>query len=162
MAVDLVTLGLTAQWGSVRAHAVIEVPAAAAWERIADVPNNASWFTSLVKSWCDTDPETGRPVRFVTTPTGVTMTEDILLVDHDQRRLQYRLRANPIMTHHLATIDVIELSVASCLVMYSTDLAPRPLALAFGAATQRALDTLKQQLESPARTSAAITNAAIS
>jgi hypothetical protein len=148
MAVELVTLGLTAKWGSVRANTVIEVPADAAWARIADVPNNASWFTSLVKSWCEADPETGRPVRFVTTPTGMTMTEDILLVDHDQRRLQYQLRANPIMTHHLATIDVIELSASTCLVIYSTDLAPRPLALAFGGATQRALHTLKEQLES--------------
>jgi hypothetical protein len=145
------TLGLTAPWASVR-HAVrVRCTPDAAWERIADVPNNASWFTSLVRSWVEPDPQTGRLVRNVLTPTGVTMVEDIVLVDHAQRRLQYRLRTNPVITHHLATIDVHDLTTDAanpeCLVVYSTDLSPRPLALAFGSAAGRALETLLHQLE---------------
>jgi hypothetical protein len=144
------TLGLTAEWASVRSHVTIARPAALAWARIADVPNNASWFTSLVKSWCERDPDTGKPIRKVLSPTGITMVEDIIVVDPAQRRLQYRLRPNPVIRSHLATIDVLELSAESCLVVYSTDLAPRPLALPFGAAAQRALETLRTQLETEA------------
>jgi hypothetical protein len=117
------------------------------WGRIADVPNNASWFTSLAKSWCETDDEIGRPIRKVQMPTGVTFTEDIVLVDHVQRRMQYQIRPVGMFTHHLATIDVIELPDATTMVVYSTDFAPKALALTFAAASDRALETLKQQLE---------------
>jgi Polyketide cyclase / dehydrase and lipid transport len=149
-------LGLTAKWGSVRAEALIQCSADAAWARIADVPNNASWFTSLVSSWCEPDPDTARPVRHVKLATGATMVEDLIVVDHVQRRLQYQLRPVMVITHHLATIDVIDLSMlpgapptGQCLVVYSTDLSPRSLALAFASGARRALVTLTEQLEQP-------------
>jgi hypothetical protein len=153
--IDPTILGLTAPWGSVRNEIRIHADPHAVWERIADVADNASWFTSLVRSWCETDPDSGRPIRKVVTPTGVTMVEDIVLVDHAQRRMQYQLRPNGVVTHHLATIDVIDLrsqdgapsTAERCLVVYSTDLAPRPLALPFAAAAQRALMELKSQME---------------
>ncbi len=150
---QLSTLGLTAKWGSVRVEELIACSADDAWARIADAANNASWFTSLTASWLEADPETGRVIRKVTMPTGATMIEDLVLVDHVQRRLQYQLRPVAVIAHHLATIDVIDLSALAgdlgrpcCLVVYSTDLSPRPLALAFAAGTRRALATLKQQL----------------
>jgi hypothetical protein len=152
--VDVEVLGLTAPWASVRADLCIAASPDRVWRRIADVANNASWFTSLVRSWCETDPDSQRPIRKVVSPTGMTMVEDIVLVDHAQRRMQYQLRPNGIVTHHLATIDVIDLAATlpetiatQCLVVYSTDLAPRPLALAFAAAAQRALGELKLQVE---------------
>jgi hypothetical protein len=140
-------LGLTAKWGSVRASRMITASPDAVWERIADVPNNASWFTSLAKSWCETDPDTGRPIRKVQMPTGATVTEDIVIVDHVQRRMQYQIRPIGMFTHHLATIDVIEMTDGTSMVVYSTDFAPKALALTFAAASERALETLKRQLE---------------
>jgi Polyketide cyclase / dehydrase and lipid transport len=163
------TLGLTEPVGSMREHVLIFAPVDAVWARVADVPNNSSWFTALDASWCEADPETGRPLRMVTTPTGMTMVEDIVRVDAIARRLQYRLRPGPIFDQHLATIDVIDLCELSghppsgppsghppsdhtqkpiTLVVYSTELRPAPLAIAFNGATRAALDTLKQQTES--------------
>jgi hypothetical protein len=153
---DFATLGLTAPWGSVRAEVAIQCAADLAWARIADVANNASWFTSITQSWCEPDPDNGRPLRKVALANGAVLVEDLIVVDHVQRRLQYQLRPALVFTHHLATIDVIDLSrlsdlsgstVAQCLVVYSTDLSPRPLALSFGAGARRALQTLKEQLE---------------
>jgi hypothetical protein len=155
------TLGLTAKWGSVRSEVLIQCSADAAWARIADVANNASWFTSLAESWCETDPDNGRPIRMVKLGNGATLVEDLIVVDHVQRRLQYQLRPAMMFTHHLATVDVIDVSALAgsptsgsptsgqCIVVYSTDLSPRPLALAFGAGARQALTTLKQQLETP-------------
>ncbi len=152
---EFAAYGLTAPWGTVRRHTVIECSPEAAWDRIADVPNNASWFTGLVASWCEPDPDTDKQVRKVTMPTGMVMTEDIVVVDNVQRRLQYALRPVSVFTHHLATIDVIEIpqvpnAPQTCLVVYSTDMAPRPIALSFGGAIERALASLKSQLEAAA------------
>jgi hypothetical protein len=149
---EFATLGLTARWGSVRREIVIECAPDAAWARIADVANNASWFTGVTRSWCERDPDTGKPVRKVQMPTGIVLTEDIILVDAAQRRLQYALRPLGPFTYHLATIDVLELpphpsGTPWCLVVYSTDLSPRPISLAFAGAAERGLETLKQQLE---------------
>lgn len=137
-----------------REHSIIFAPADAVWARIADVPNNSSWFTALDASWCEPDPESSRPLRMVTTPTGMTMVEDIVRVDAIARRLQYRLRPGPIFDQHLATIDVIDLCELSdrpekpiTLVVYSTELRPAPLAIAFNGAARAALHTLKQQTE---------------
>ncbi len=152
---EFAAYALTAPWGTIRRQTVIECSPDAAWDRIADVPNNASWFTGLVASWCEPDPDTGRRLRKVQMPTGIVMTEDIVVVDNVQRRLQYALRPIAVFTHHLATIDVIEIpqqpnSPQTCLVVYGTDMAPRPIALSFGGAIERALASLKSQLEAAA------------
>ncbi len=144
-------LGVTEPVGSIREHVIIEVPPDLVWSRIADVENNSSWFTSLQTSWCDLDNATGRPVRMVVGGTGLAMTEDIIRVDSVQRRLQYRLRPIGFITHHLATIDVLDVTdltgAPTSMVVYSTELSPAPLAVAFGGATRQALDTLKTQTE---------------
>ena len=144
-------VGLTEPVGSHRAQAIIHAPAATVWSRIADVANNSSWFTSLSRSWCEVDALTGFPVRMVIGGTGMTMVEDIIRVDSVQRRLQYRLRPFGFITHHLATIDVHDVSELAgqptSMIVYSTELAPAPLAVAFGAATHEALLNLKRQIE---------------
>jgi Polyketide cyclase / dehydrase and lipid transport len=144
-------LASTEPVGSLREHVHISAPVDTVWARILDVPNNSSWFTSIERSWCEADPLTGRPMRLVKVGSGATLTEDIVRVDSIQRRLQYRLRPFALITHHLATIDVIDTSAltgsASAMVLYSTELAPAALAVAFGGATRRALDELKLQLE---------------
>jgi hypothetical protein len=147
------TLGLTAPWGSIRQQVVIACEARQAWERIANLGDLASWFTDIGSAEMDTDAVTGRPTRWVTMPTGARLEEEIVLVDGVARRFQYRLKPVNFITHHLATIDVIEVpglgteSSPACLVVYSTDLGPRSLALAFASGTSRALASLKSQLE---------------
>lgn len=150
---EFATLALTEPVGSVREQVAIAAPGDAVWARIADVPNNSSWFLDIAKSWCESDTKSGRVIRKVQMRTGMTFIEDIIRVDAVQRRLQYRMRSVAFLKNHLATIDVIDTSAltssASCMVVYSTEMEPGSVSLSFGAATLRALITLKTQMESP-------------
>jgi hypothetical protein len=84
--------------------------------------------------------------RLVTTATGLPLPETILVNDPIQRRFQYRLDL-PVVRFHRGTIDVVELDPKRCLVLYSTDCEPDPMALVIGGATGNALGELKRQLE---------------
>jgi len=85
--------------------------------------------------------------RWVTLPSGITFEEDIVTLDHDLRRFQYRIVNNPLVTFHLATVDVIEDGTDRCLVSYSTDMTPEALALPIGGAAGEALRRLRDTCE---------------
>ncbi len=148
---DYGTIALTEPVGSIREHVPIAAPPSAAWARIADIENNNLWFTDIAKSWCEIDTNTGRLIRKVQMATGMTFIEDIIRVDAVQRRLQYRIRSVAFLKSHLATIDVIDTTALtttpSCMVVYSIELDPGTICLPFGAASFRALTTLKEQIE---------------
>ncbi len=93
-----------------------------------------------------TDATVNGSTRLITTATGLPLPETILVNDPIQRRFQYRLDL-PVVRYHRGTIDVIELDRARCLVVYSTDCEPDPMALVVGGATGNALQALKRQLE---------------
>ena len=73
------------------------------------------------------------------------MPEEIITIDDDLRRFQYRI-TSPIVSNHQGTIDVIPEPDGS-LVIYSTDISPDPMAYVFSGATGAALDELKAQME---------------
>ena len=98
------------------------------------------WFPGIVD--CAVDGNT----RTITMASGISMPEEILTNDSLQRRFQYRITA-AIVRQHLATLDVIALDDASCIVVYSTDADPDVMALVIGAATGDALIELKRQFE---------------
>jgi Polyketide cyclase / dehydrase and lipid transport len=152
MSFDFGTLALTEPVGSLREHVLISAAPQVVWNRVSDVANHSSWFISIEASSCQADPITGRPIRLVKSRNGATLTEDIIRVDSIQRRIQYKLRPFAFITHHLATVDVIDTTTLtgspSSMVIYSTELTPATLAIAFGAASRDALDALKQQIES--------------
>lgn len=81
--------------------------------------------------------------RWVTLPSGIVFEEEILLVDHDLRRFQYSIVGNPLITHHVGTIDVISIAVDKCIVIYGTDIEPEVLGLAIGAAAGHGLHNLE-------------------
>jgi len=124
---------------TVRRHIRINRSPDDVWARIRDAAALREWFPGLVSS--DVDGST----RTITTTSGISMPEEIITIDDDLRRFQYRI-TSPIESHHLATIDVIEDSGES-LVIYSTDISPDPMAYVFSGATGAALDELKYQME---------------
>ena len=126
---------------SVRREVVIHRSASDVWDRIGDPVAIREWFPGM------TDASVEGSVRLITTATGLPLPETILINDPIQRRFQYRLDL-PVVRFHRGTIDVIALDSELCLVVYSTDCEPDPMALVVGGATGNALHELKRQMES--------------
>jgi hypothetical protein len=126
--------------GSVRRTQFIRRSAADVWELVGAPARLHEWFpvsSSRVEG----------AKRWVVLPSGIQFEEDIVTLDHDLRRFQYRIVNNPLITFHLATVDVIEDGPDRCLVSYSTDMVPDPLALPIGGAAGEALRRLREIYE---------------
>ncbi len=139
----LATVALVTPIGSVRNDVRIRRPADDVWRVIADVGSVADWFPSFRSSRVE-----GRQ-RIVVTQTGISLVEDIWRVDHEQRRFQYAIVPNGAIREHRATVDVIDLGDETCVVVYSTDMAPAVLVLALSGGIAEALDNLRGRLEMP-------------
>ena len=126
--------------GSIRHHTFIRRPAAEVWELAGDPTRLHEWFPGITAC------EVNGNARVITLGSGLPMPEEILVRDDHQRRFQYRVTA-PLFRFHRGSIDVIELGDEECLVVYTTDADPRPLALVVGGATAEALDRLQQMME---------------
>ena len=124
--------------GSVRRSAILNAPADEVWGVIGRPEALHEWFPTTATRMEGT-------TRWVTLPTGIVFEEDVILVDNDLRRLQYRIVNNPLITQHLGMYDVIALSPPSCIVIYSTDMVPDVLALTVGAAAGEGLRHLEER-----------------
>ena len=127
--------------GSVRRHVHIDAGADAGWAFAGDPGRLAEWFP-VAES-----PMTGPATRTVTLATGISFHEEIVTHDHDQRRFQYRIVGNPLITAHLGTLDVIEDGPRRCTVVYSTDMEPDAMALVVAGAAAAGLARLKERFE---------------
>lgn len=126
--------------GSVRHHVRIGRPADEVWALVGDPARLHEWFPGIVN--CTVDGST----RVITTGTGLPMPEEILVLDHLQRRFQYRITA-PVFQYHRGTIDVLDLGDGTCVACYATDADPRAMALTIGGGTAGALDRLRELME---------------
>jgi hypothetical protein len=125
--------------GSVRRERVIDVPADDAWAVISRPELLHLWFPGIVA--CAVEGDT----RTITLGSGLSLPETLLTNDPLQRRFQYRIGG--FFAEHLGTIDVVALDHARCLVVYSSDADPAPMAIVLGGATGGALEELARQLE---------------
>jgi len=126
--------------GSMRYDRRIRRSADDVWALVGDPARLHEWFPGIAS--CTVDGTT----RVIVTGAGIPMPEEILVRDDTQRRFQYRVTA-PLFQFHRGSIDVIALDDDECLVVYTTDADPRPLALVVGGATAEALDYLQQLME---------------
>ena len=126
--------------GSVRHEVRVRRHADDVWALAGDPRRLHEWFPGIV------DCVVEGTSRTITTAAGISMPEELLVVDPVQRRFQYRLTA-PVFRHHRGTIDVVDLGDATCLVVYSTDADPRAMALTIGGGTAGALDELRRIME---------------
>lgn len=124
---------------SVRREVRIARPAAEVWRVVGDPAGVHRWFPGMADSSVD------GAVRVITTDSGLPLPEEIVTLDHLQRRFQYRVTA-PMFRHHLGTIDVHDLG-DECLVVYATDAEPAAMAAMVGGATGAALLELRRLLE---------------
>jgi uncharacterized protein YndB with AHSA1/START domain len=129
-------------YGTIRHEIRIARPAADVWALAGDPTALHTWFPGIVSCTVDGNQ------RVIVMGTGLPMPEEILVIDHTQRRFQYRITA-PLFQHHRGTIDVIDLGDDTCLVVYSTEADPRTMALVIAGGTLDALHELKRQMEAP-------------
>ncbi len=125
---------------TVRREVRIACPADEVWALVGDPAAIAKWFPGIVDATVD------GTTRVITTGSGLPIPEEIVTVDHLQRRFQYRVKL-PVVRHHLATIDVFDLDDGTSLVSYGTDAEPDTFALVIGGATGPALQQLRTLLE---------------
>lgn len=126
---------------SVRRDRVIGVSADRAWEVVGRPELLHHWFPGMVSSPVD------GATRTVTTATGISLAEDILVNDPLQRRFQYRISGG-LFAEHLGSIDVVAVDDDRCVVTYASDVDPATMAVVLGGATNAALEELARQLES--------------
>ena len=126
--------------GTVRRHIFIDSNADTVWSLVGDPELLHEWFPTTA-----TKMEGSK--RWITLASGITFEEDVITLDHDLRRFQYRIVNNPIITQHLGTVDVIPDGEDRCIVVYSTDMEPEVLALPIAGAAGVGLEALKRRFE---------------
>ena len=126
---------------SLRSHTRIARPADEVWKVVSDVAGIAAWFPGIEEA------TVVNGVRTCTIAGGITLVEDVVTVDDELRRFQYRITDGMPVESHLGTVDVIEDGDGS-FVVYSTEVTPDSLAGLMGPAVEGGVQGLKALLES--------------
>ena len=126
--------------GTVRRHAFVECNADTVWAFVGAPERLHEWFPI-------TECRVEGNKRCITLGAGIIFEEDIVTLDHDLRRFQYKIVNNPLIKFHLGTVDVIPDGSNRCLVMYSTDMDPEVLALPIGGAAGVGIAKVKEMFD---------------
>ena len=115
-------------------------PADVVWNLVGDPARLHEWFPT-------TATEVEGSKRWVSLASGLRFEEEIVTLDHDLRRFQYRIVNNAIVQSHLGTVDVIADGSDRCVVVYSTDADPDVMALMIAGAAGDGLERLRTTME---------------
>ena len=126
--------------GPVRRHAFVECNADKVWSFVGAPERLHEWFPI-------TECRVEGNKRWITLAAGIVFEEDIVTLDHDLRRFQYKIVNNSLIKFHLGTVDVIPDGDIRCLVIYSTDMDPEVLALPIAGAASLGLEKVKQMFD---------------
>ena len=126
---------------SLRSTVRIARPADDVWKVVSDVAGISAWFPGIEQA------SAGDGTRSCTLTGGHELEEDVVNVDQDLRRFQYRITAGMPVDYHLGTVDVLEDGADSTLVVYSTEVTPDSLADLMGPSIEGGVQGLKQHLE---------------
>ena len=125
---------------TIRRHIFIDRPAEDVWALVGRPELLHEWF-----------PTTGTKLegdkRWIYLASGITFEEDIIMLDHDLRRFQYKIVNNPLITFHLGTVDVVADGPDRCMLMYSTDMEPEVLALPIAGAASVGIAKIKEMFD---------------
>ena len=126
--------------GTVRRHAFVDCNADKVWSFVGAPERLHEWFPI-------TECRVEGNKRWITLAAGIVFEEDIITLDQDLRRFQYKIVNNALIKFHLGTVDVIPDGDNRCLVMYSTDMDPEVLALPIAGAASLGLEKVKQMFD---------------
>lgn len=126
---------------SLRSTARIARPAEIVWKVVSDAAEISAWFPGIEQA------TTGDGARSCTLAGGNQLEEDVVNVDGELRRFQYRITGGMPVEHHLGTVDVLEDGADGALVVYSTEITPDSLADVIGPSIDGGVQGLKAHLE---------------
>lgn len=127
---------------SIRIERLIDAPADAVWDAIADV---GALHTRLAPGFVvDTRLEAG--ARIVTFGNGMVAREVLVDIDHDRRRFAYSVRTER-FDHHSASNEVFEAGDGRCLFVWTADVLPHDIAPMVTGMMAQGADVLKQAME---------------
>mgnify|MGYP000117793711 CR=1 FL=1 len=126
---------------SLRTHARIARPADEVWKVVSDAAGISGWFPGIEQATVEGG------TRTCTLAGGMTLVEDVVTVDDELRRFQYRITDGIPVEHHLGTVDVLD-DGDGALVVYSTEVTPDSLADLMRPAIEGGVQGLKAKLES--------------
>ena len=126
--------------GTVRRHTFVDCNADKVWSFVGAPERLHEWFPI-------TECRVEGNKRWITLAAGIVFEEDIITLEQDLRRFQYKIVNNSLIKFHLGTVDVIPDGDNRCLVMYSTDMDPEVLALPIAGAASLGLEKIKQMFD---------------
>jgi hypothetical protein len=127
-------------FASRRSQVLIFKPAKKVWNIVGQASRLPEWFPG-VKSVTISENR-----RQMVTDADFVINETILMADPGLMRFQYSI-GMPLIKHHISTIDVIEVSDSSCVLIYSVDAEPATMALVIAGAGYNAIRYLKAKVE---------------
>lgn len=127
---------------SLRSTVRIARPADEVWNAVSDAAGISRWFPGIEHATA------ADGTRSCTLAGSHELHEDVVNVDGELRRFQYKITDGMPVEYHLGTVDVLEDGPDSTLVVYSTEITPDDLAGLMGPSIEGGVLGLKAHLES--------------
>lgn len=126
---------------TIRHHAHIDRSPDEVWKVVADAGAISGWFPGIETSSAEGN------VRRCSMGGGMELVEEVVTVDDELRRFQYRITEGPMpLEFHLGTVDVLPDGDGS-LVIYSTEVQPDSAKAMVDPAIAGGVQGLKAHLE---------------
>lgn len=126
---------------TIRSHARVRRSAEDVWKIVGDPSRIIEWFPGL------TGVVVEGTTRTLTMRSGLPVIEEIVTLDDRLRRFQYRITGPLPVRYHLGTMDVIEDGQPGCLLLYSTEIEPDPMAFVLDGVISEGIATLARLLD---------------
>ncbi|CAB4811177.1 unannotated protein [freshwater metagenome] len=125
---------------TIRSHARVHRTAEDVWKIVGDPTRIVEWFPGVTEATVDGNNRT------LMLKAGLPVHEEIVTLDHRMRRFQYRITGPLPIKYHLGTMDVIEDGEPGCLLMYSTEISPDPMAFVLDGVISEGIGNLARML----------------
>ena len=125
---------------TIRSHARVHRTAEDVWKIVGDPTRIVEWFPGVTEATVDGNNRT------LMLKAGLPVHEEIVTLDHSMRRFQYRITGPLPIKYHLGTMDVIEDGEPGCLLMYSTEISPDPMAFVLDGVISEGIGNLARML----------------
>jgi len=125
---------------TIRSHARVHRTAEDVWKIVGDPTRIVEWFPGV------TEATVAGNNRTLMLKAGLPVHEEIVTLDHRMRRFQYRITGPLPIKYHLGTMDVIEDGEPGCLLMYSTEISPDPMAFVLDGVISEGIGNLARML----------------
>ena len=125
---------------TIRSHARVHRTAEDVWKIVGDPTRIVEWFPGVTEATVDGNNRT------LMLKAGLPVHEEIVTLDHRMRRFQYRITGPLPIKYHLGTMDVIGDGEPGCLLMYSTEISPDPMAFVLDGVISEGIGNLARML----------------